>query len=202
MRRSLSEIQAMCTKAARGAGCPWGLAEEAGMNARILEAHGLPGTEALVNLLNTPRACSRQAADQSVACGLKEAATLSDQLAEGAQTIGATAGALLMVAPLIDDAQAPGRVWRIAWPEGQAICTAEGVALIGAWPQAVSSSVEVTPLAQKRMDEKSRWSHSSESREIDGGVWSSLEGLAAQTYVPETEASRAAGAGPSSADRD
>ena len=35
MSYSLSEIEAMCLKATRGAGYDWGLAEEAGMAARL-----------------------------------------------------------------------------------------------------------------------------------------------------------------------
>ena len=48
---SLAEIDAMGRKAARGAGLPWGLAEEAGRAARHLAAWGLPGPEALAALV-------------------------------------------------------------------------------------------------------------------------------------------------------
>jgi hypothetical protein len=41
MRCSLNEIDSQLRKAARGAGLPWGLAEEAGKAARWLEMHGI-----------------------------------------------------------------------------------------------------------------------------------------------------------------
>ncbi len=44
---SLNEIRALATGAARGAGLPWGVAEEAGRAARWLEARGLAGLSAL-----------------------------------------------------------------------------------------------------------------------------------------------------------
>lgn len=43
VKLSLGEVEALCKKAARGAGLPWGLAEEAGFAARWLSAHGFDG---------------------------------------------------------------------------------------------------------------------------------------------------------------
>lgn len=48
---SLNEIRALATGAARGAGLPWGVAEEAGRAARWLEARGLAGLSALEGAL-------------------------------------------------------------------------------------------------------------------------------------------------------
>ncbi len=53
MSWSLGEAQALAIKAARGAGYPWGLAEEAGYALRWLSAQGLPGAAALATLLTT-----------------------------------------------------------------------------------------------------------------------------------------------------
>lgn len=49
---SLSEIDATCRKAARGAAYEWGLAEEAGQAARSLACWGLPGPEELLAALD------------------------------------------------------------------------------------------------------------------------------------------------------
>lgn len=63
MTWSLNETEALCRKAARGAGMPWGLAEEAGRAARWLEDRGQAGAGALAKLLGrwnagmTPRDC-------------------------------------------------------------------------------------------------------------------------------------------------
>ncbi len=51
MSWSLAETRTLATKAARGAGFSWGLAEEAGFAVRWLQSHGAPGVEALAELL-------------------------------------------------------------------------------------------------------------------------------------------------------
>ena len=51
MTQSLNEIDAMAKKAARGAGLPWGLAEETGRAVRWLTAQNGPGIAALAALL-------------------------------------------------------------------------------------------------------------------------------------------------------
>ncbi len=48
---SLNEAQVMATKAASGAGRPWGLAQEAGLAMATLEAMRLPGAASLLGLL-------------------------------------------------------------------------------------------------------------------------------------------------------
>lgn len=48
---SLNEVQVTAKKAARGAGYPWGIAEEAGQAARWLCSHGLDGCAALAGVL-------------------------------------------------------------------------------------------------------------------------------------------------------
>ena len=48
---SLGETAALATKAARGAGMPWGLADETGVAVSWLHAHGIPGLAALCRYL-------------------------------------------------------------------------------------------------------------------------------------------------------
>lgn len=52
MSYSLNELESMARRATRGAGYPWGLAEEAGKAARWLCVQGLPGEIFLSRLLN------------------------------------------------------------------------------------------------------------------------------------------------------
>ena len=49
---SLGETAALATKAARGAGMPWGLADEAGFAVGWLHARGMPGVAALCRYLH------------------------------------------------------------------------------------------------------------------------------------------------------
>ena len=48
---SFGETAALATKAARGAGMPWGLADETGVAVSWLHAHGIPGLAALCRYL-------------------------------------------------------------------------------------------------------------------------------------------------------
>ena len=52
MSWSLAEIEAETRKATRGAGLPWGLAEEAGKAVRWLAMHGIDATAALCDVLD------------------------------------------------------------------------------------------------------------------------------------------------------
>jgi hypothetical protein len=72
--RTLAEIRATATKAARGAGHDWGLAEEAGLATRVLESHDLPGVHVLARLVGPARAA------RAAQCGLRAMAALSDRL--------------------------------------------------------------------------------------------------------------------------
>ena len=60
MSFSLNEVEVTARKAARGAGYPWGLAEEAGRATRWLCAQGLPGCESLAALLDADLAAALQ----------------------------------------------------------------------------------------------------------------------------------------------
>ncbi|GAN80996.1 DUF3726 domain-containing protein [Acidocella aminolytica] len=52
-RLSRNEVEMLCLKAARGAGMPWGLAEEAGLAAGWLAARGVHGASVLLAHLTT-----------------------------------------------------------------------------------------------------------------------------------------------------
>lgn len=87
---SLAEVEALCRKAARGRGYPWGLAEEAGRAARELAADGREGPAALLALLDAsggdvgehspvPGTDGWVAAGGGWACPIATATALSDR---------------------------------------------------------------------------------------------------------------------------
>lgn len=194
-RRTLSEIRATCTKAARGAGCPWGLAEEAGMAARRLQSYGFPASETLATLFEIPRACGCDGTGQAK-CGIALAAALSDHLHE--QTIShPVAAPALLLAPLLQDAT-DGTTWQLDWGDGRAICSPDGLYMTGSPPPKIASTIAITRTSQPETVNRSDW----RSQPVDEGAWNTLLGLAAKTYVPETEQSRAAGAGPADSQED
>lgn len=94
---SLSEINALCFKAARGAGLTWGEAEEAGWAAAWLARAGLAGPSIVLNWLNdcdglarpTPEA-GRWMAPAGPLCPLRAGIALADHagLPEGPGTDG------------------------------------------------------------------------------------------------------------------
>lgn len=61
MNFSLNEVESTAKRAARGAGYPWGLSEEAGKATRWLAARGIDGCSILCNLLNTNAAAKLSA---------------------------------------------------------------------------------------------------------------------------------------------
>jgi len=204
LRRTLAEIGATCLKAARGSGCPWGLAEEAGMAARILAAHGLPGAEALAALLGAPRACACTGRDEAPACAIAALASLSDRAGEIAGSreiaLGPVAAPLLLAGPLLLAARRLDTAFALSWPGAEILCTPQGViapAPAGGWPKYVER------LQVRRADPVDGatppdW----HSRPVAADCWASLEARAARTLVPESAASRARGAGPAAADSD
>lgn len=202
-RRTLSEIGATCLKAARGAGCPWGLAEEAAMAARLLSAHDLPGAEILAGTLAAPRACGCDGRADAPACGIAQAAQVSDRLGDIADgrpmTLPPTVGAPLIAGALILGARRQGTALRLRWNGGAITCAPDGLLTEGATP----SARPVTGLVAERCDRPPRVTAPAPSgRTIDMAAWNALDTLAARTLVPETAQSRAAGAGPGDADTD
>jgi hypothetical protein len=94
---SLTEAEALATKAARGAGHPWGLAEEAGMAARWLHDHGHNGLALLADLLTDPMPlcgpiidrADWRAAPGAMLCPLRTGAALCDFGGLSGVTVGA-----------------------------------------------------------------------------------------------------------------
>jgi hypothetical protein len=191
--RTLSEIRATATKAARGAGHDWGLAEEAGLAARILECHDLPGVHVLARLLS--------GAGGEAGCGLRAMAALSDRMPfpDDAIPEGPVAAPLLLAAPLILFAREQGTAHTLRWDGAMIRCAPDGVVAQGAVDADVGFGIMLDPSpgspdAPRGPD----W----RSRILSAGDWDVLERLAAKTLVPETAASRTLGAGPADASPD
>jgi hypothetical protein len=198
--RTLSEIRATATKAARGAGFDWGMAEEAGLAARVLESRGLPGVRVLARLLNG-RACCDRVLGTGARNGMWEMVALSDRLPfpEEAMPTGPVAAPLLLAAPLILFARERGLAFTLAWDGAMLRCTPEGVTAHGAVGAETAERVSLEPSPDGHTEPcPIDW----RSRAVRLCDWDRLEHLAARTLVPETAASRARGAGPADAAAD
>ncbi|GAB5469352.1 MAG: hypothetical protein Kilf2KO_23820 [Rhodospirillales bacterium] len=206
---SLSEIDALGQKAARGAGFSWGLAEEAGRAARWLAACGQPGPEALLETLR--RVDGETAshapllegalwkAESGWLCPIAAGAALSDraqEIASGrAYRLARVMTPLLLVPLLWRAARDLDCRFKLEGPGLAVIALPDGVATRD-WDRL--RAPEASDLTVARGEEApvpttvagpGPWRTS-----VD--TWRALDRFAHRTYAPATEASRAgAGAG-------
>ena len=197
-RRTLSEIGSTCQKAARGAGCLWGLAEEAGTAARILESAGLPGSECVAAILSSDRACPCTGANSGPLCGINASAMLSDRIHEippdGTMEMGEVIGPILMAAPLVLAARRSDISYTLSFDSHNLKIGRDGIEG-GAGKFAPHATAKFVSVSQTEQPQRPS-PYTQNSREISLKAWTALETLAAKTLVPESEHSRSSGAGP------
>lgn len=212
---SLNEIQTLATKAARGAGLPWGLADEAGRAARWLEARGLAGLSALHSTLEGLstqdwRCCfpvpsgSIWRSEAGEIDGLLAGVTIADR---AGQPLPISDGEALVLAavrwPLLTMPFMAG----IAKVYGVQLTVSLGpeMPVIGIGPRSIAEScraIEDLALAGSVRIERGQigdvpqsLSYLDGSIPIESEVFARLNRWACRTYVPESAESRARGAG-------
>ena len=207
---SLNEVQSAALKATRGAGLSWGVAEEAARAARWLEARELPGLEGLVALLTridgnrkanpTPNTDgdSWHGPDGWVS-GLHAGIALADLAGEieddGALVIHDVAEPLIFLPFAAVASSVCQMPLAVSWPRCEKILS--GGDIVGAVP--VAELVHDAPQIEIRVVSAPALSPAPkpEARgvEVDDAIWARLDAFAKRTYVPESEESRARGAG-------
>ncbi|SPH16808.1 hypothetical protein DEA8626_00322 [Defluviimonas aquaemixtae] len=208
---SLPEVEALCLKAARGAGMSWGLAEEAGHAAAWLAAQGLPGPELMLRLLEASR--GREWSDRSPALGalrwraqnglallpVATGAAFADLAGPLPLRIERLAYPGLVLPSIAIAAGVRGHAIRLEWSSGSVAVTAEALDDAEA-AQGLCDTAEANvslQAAETLVDPAERRPGHSISR----AVWQALDHFALLTTVPATETSRAdAGAGSSDND--
>jgi hypothetical protein len=213
---SLSEIESLSRKAAKGAGYSWGLAEEAGKCARFLCAAGLPGADALAGLLqfNETRAydayrpdCSTDSwqARSGPLCPIVTGAALCDRadaLASGhVITLGPTAFPLLLlpaIASASDIAEAP---LSLSWP-GLTITRADRETWIEMEDGSANPTERSGITIARRADKTGTRMRRSYRAEVTTATTDILGAYAHRTYAPDTPESRLSGAGAGLTDND
>ena len=209
MTFSLNEIEAIGKRAARGAGLPWGLAEEAGKAARWLTARGLPGPEELAEVLtrNDGKDYDEIApasaegiwqAPSGRLCPLVSGPALCDRAAEiaaGLQiTFGPTAQPLLLAPYAAGAAKLTGAAIELSWTGVVITLTADSVSIEG--DQAAVTARSAEGVRCRRTENAVVASPAgAPGRSVDAEIWSRLNAFAQRTFAPATEASRLAGAG-------
>ncbi len=215
MRCSLNEIRTLAAKAARGAGLPWGVAEEAGRAACWLAARGLAGMSALDSALEGMAAPDWRRcfpvpegavwrADSGEIDALLAGMALADRAGGplpfsggGALVLARVRWPLLAVPFLAGVAQASGA--------GLAVSVGPGAPAIAIGAQSVGEAcraLEGMAFAEAvRVEEASGGAMRPGLPRLDGGipverdVYARLDRRAARTYVPESAESRTRGAG-------
>jgi hypothetical protein len=218
MRCSLNEIDAAVRKSARGAGLAWGLAEEAGMAARWLEARRLGGLALFATLFEHHDGTSYEqvrvrATDRiwiaagGVLCPIVTGAALADHAEGIAAGVAIETGPMLcplILAPFVALAtRAAGRALDLEWSGIRLRFDGDDAGLDGA-----PESLRV--LHARRTACRLARDHSTgpllEARSsavlVDPAIWARLDRFAQRTYVPASEASRVKGAGAGMIDND
>ena len=217
MYGSLNEIQTIALKAARGAGLPWGLAEEAAGATRWLAARDLPGLASLAGLLE--RIDSSDSTDlmpttgadvwQSKAGwlpGLHAGVAFVDLAGEieqeGSLTLIDVAEPLLFLPFVAAASLVCARPLAVSWPGCEKMVSAGDI--VGAVP--IGQVANHAPALNLRVANAPSLSPAPKpdtaSVEIDDHLWARLEAFARRIYVPESEESRARGAGGDRIDND
>ncbi|MEM7056105.1 MAG: DUF3726 domain-containing protein [Pseudomonadota bacterium] len=185
MSWSLGEIQALTTKAARGAGHPWGVAEEAGWAVRWLSSFGLPGAEAMVSVLEDVGAKTCP-----ISLGIAVADTQNLSPANGVKISHP-----LVLLPFLSRAARDGQI-QIRIQDLVIHVARNGTDLNVTLLDHGILNVLMTAGARLRTPEFSR------VYSIPKDALLRLERLAHLTYAPATEASRISGAGAGLTDND
>ncbi len=212
---TLAEIESGLRKAARACGLSWGLAEETGKAARWLAAFDLPGPELALEHLHNLRGPDYQRfvpdcdaepwkAPGGILCPIVTGAALADRasdLIDGRQVeLAGTAFPLLLVATLGQAARFHDTCFAVEWSDLRVECMGQALRFDG--PR-LSLFAQAAPsvVCQHQPDAKPGMQASTQSYVIEQSVWRKVEALAAETYAPATEESRA-GAGAGLSDND
>ncbi len=193
---SLSEIDAQCKKATRGAGFEWGYAEEAGKAARWLAKHELPGAALLAAYL--PQYLESPAHFQGM-CPIVAGAAICDHgdaITTQAMHFKQMAYPLLLLPYVAMLARARSLSLLLSWEGERIACNTQGICILEqtelhtdeASNVCCEVSVNKQQIRQGQMTKRT-------GQFVSDADWQVLADLAHRTYVPATEASRQ-GAGP------
>ena len=191
---SFGEFQALVTKALKGAGYPWGLADDGAAAARQLAKWGVSPVGSIVDLLESCDAESvvratdpaEWAQASTPLCPLSVGATLNDDRRAVGSDLPAVASVLLL-APFVHRHVSPTQAMRLTWSSGSLTVMVDGIAIDGEPPSAATLHIDEPP-PEPPVPHASRVT-------IAASDLARLEHFAHRTYAPATEESRRRGAG-------
>ena len=193
---SLSEIDAQCKKATRGAGFEWGHAEEAGKAARWLAKHELPGAALLAAYL--PQYSVSPAQFQGM-CPIAAGAALCDNgdaITTQAVHFQQLAYPLLLLPYLAMLARERSLNLVISWDGERIVCNSKGICILEQAELSTDAAKDVyCEISENKQQVRRGQTDKRTGQFIGDADWQVLAELAHNTYVPATEESRL-GAGP------
>ena len=210
MNLSLNEVEATAKRATRGAGYPWGLAEEAAKATRWLCAHGIDGCGVLARILSqfdradlgacTPTDLGTSwTSARGILCPLTTGTAISDRAADlraGSIQLGRVAEPQMLLPFVAQSALQLGSTVSIAW-DGVAAATDGSQLELNGESGAIADAVTV------ETDGSIGDPVSLHTRaEPDNDDLETLSRFAQRTYAPATEESRLLGAGAGLSDND
>ena len=207
---SLPEVQSLCTKAARGAGMSWGMAEEAGHAAEWLAGRGLSGPEQLLLYLEAagetwdgrgPSIGTSvwRAADGAALCPLTTGAAFADLAGPLPLAIERLSQPGLILPSLALVAGVLGHPIRLEWGDSEVLVNTDALGQTEA--AARLFDMEEADVTLSATEVVVTGAPRESGHAVSRAVWQSLDRLALLTTVPATEQSRAdAGAGGSDND--
>lgn len=209
MSFSLNEVEVTAKKAARGAGYPWGLAEEAGKATRWLCAQGLDGCGALAGLLDAgfaealtehgPKTLSGVWQGNAALCPLFTGSALTDcaaRLRAGPLELAQVAQPMLLLPFAAAASRQLATALVVEGPGFRAATDGTRLHLDGEIAPAASITLGPGPMPE----DLSPPLHTRATPEPE--AWDRLNAFAHRTYAPATEDSRLRGAGAGLSDND
>jgi len=218
MDYSLNEIETQAIKAARGAGLAWGIAEEAGKATSWLSAHGMDGARLLASCL--VRALGKDYEDlktvvddgpwhgaEGELCPILAGIALcdrADRLGAGntIELVNVTEPAMLLpFAARISTAL--DKPVQLRGPNcAPVLDRGTWLSPDGALPAITSLAAAITVSVLDQCPDYRPVMRADGAVRVRDALWTELDLLARRTYVPESEASRAHGAGAGDIDND
>ena len=188
MSFSLNEVEATARKATRGAGYPWGIADEAGKAVRWLCANGVDGCGALIGLLQMVDGRDFETLKGGpFLCPLLAGCSYADHGKQGAQMAAVAMPVLLL--PFIASL-AGSKAIKI-----QLICTGGVATIDGDRLCRQGDFPDLSDCIIRQSHDFGRPNGRTSRAEPDPEYWAILNAYAHRTYAPATEESRLKGAG-------
>jgi hypothetical protein len=211
---SLNEVEAIAYKATRGAGWPWGLAEEAARASRWLARHGLPW-EWLAHLLEQGEPVPPvlelrrlRPGGPGGLCPLRAGALVAESgRALLPLHLEFVKVPLLLLPFVAERARRTGRRIVMRWSHGSFACAPDGTVAgsldLHGWREGLLDNAEIREEAEPGLLSPTRLLPQSNERRLpDIEALVTLQRLVQRTYVPASERSRRHGAGAGLLDAD